>query len=80
MAGGGKFATETVAVYIYKLAFEGDRLIGYASAASVYLFIIAAVLSVFTFRMFRTKREGQDGLSKKESKAKRSAGRGVQSV
>lgn len=80
MAGGGKFATETVAVYIYKLAFEGDRLIGYASAASVYLFIIAAVLSVLTFRMFRTKREGQDGLSKKESKAKRSAGRGVQSV
>ena len=37
---GGRNATETIAVYIYKIAFTGEMRYNVASAASVYLFVI----------------------------------------
>ena len=47
----GRNATETVAVYIYKMAFTGDMRYNIASAASVYLFVICMIVSFVLFRI-----------------------------
>lgn len=47
----GRNATETVAVYIYKMAFTGDMRYNIASAASVYLFVICMLVSFVLFRI-----------------------------
>ena len=47
----GRNATETVAVYIYKIAFTGDMRYNIASAASVYLFVICMIVSFVLFRI-----------------------------
>ena len=48
---GGRNATETIAVYIYKMAFTGDMRYNVASAASVYLFVICMIVSFVLFRV-----------------------------
>ena len=48
---GGRNATETVAVYIYKMAFTGEMRYNVASAASVYLFVICMLVSFVLFRV-----------------------------
>lgn len=55
----GAYATETIAVYIYKVAFAsgGEQNYSLAAAASVILFVIASVLSVITFKMINGKKE-----------------------
>lgn len=66
---GGAFATETVAVYIYQFAFGHGYGNEYAiaSAASGYLFVISALLTVVVFKFF-----GKEafGIERKEKKAK----------
>ena len=48
---GGRNATETIAVYIYKMAFTGEMRYNVASAASVYLFVICMIVSFVLFRV-----------------------------
>ena len=48
---GGRNATETIAVYIYKIAFTGEMRYNVASAASVYLFVICMIVSFVLFRI-----------------------------
>ena len=48
---GGRNARETVAVYIYKMAFTGEMRYNVASAASVYLFVICMLVSFVLFRV-----------------------------
>ncbi len=62
MLGGGAFATETVAVYIYQFAF-GNALgnqYAIASAGSVYLFIISVILSFIVFKFFGKEAFGRE--------------------
>ncbi len=63
----GAYATETIAVYIYKVAFDagGEQNYSLAAAASVILFIIACALSVVTFKMINGKKEGKSKRTKK---------------
>jgi multiple sugar transport system permease protein len=49
-AGGPAFATTTFAIYIYKLAFKSWDL-GYASAASVILFIITTTIAIILIKL-----------------------------
>lgn len=58
---GGRNATETVAVYIYKTAFDqgGEMKYNVASAASVYLFIVCAAVSILLFRLTNVNEERQ---------------------
>lgn len=58
---GGRYATETIAVYIYKMAFDtgGEMKYNVASAASVYLFIVCMVVSVLLFRLTNVNEEKQ---------------------
>ena len=51
---GGRNATETIAVYIYKIAFTGEMRYNVASAASVYLFVICMIVSFVLFRVTHT--------------------------
>lgn len=52
----------TVTMYIYKQAFEGNRNLNIASAASVILLLISIVLSFIVFQIFRErKQEGRSG-------------------
>ncbi len=59
---GGRNATETIAVYIYKMAFDtgGEMQYGIASAASVYLFIVSIFISTMLFRLTNTNEEKQE--------------------
>lgn len=53
--GGPDGSTTTVSVFIYKQAFRGKQLFAKAAAASVYLFLIIAVLSAILFYVMRDK-------------------------
>lgn len=66
---GGKWATETVSVYIYQMAFGAGYTNNYAiaSAASVYLFLIVLVFSYITFKFFGDQ---AFGLEKKDKPKK----------
>ncbi len=67
----GRYATETVAVYIYKIAFDGDMRYNVASAASVYLFVICMLVSFVLFRITHS-----DELKQEKRLARRLAKRG----
>ena len=70
---GGRNATETIAVYIYKMAFDtgGEMQYGIASAASVYLFVICMTISFVLFRVTHTDE------SKRQRRAERKIWGGV---
>ncbi|MCL2486027.1 MAG: sugar ABC transporter permease [Oscillospiraceae bacterium] len=53
--GGPDHATETMAVYLYNQAFTGGRQYNRGAAASMVLFVIAAVLSSVLFYILRDR-------------------------
>lgn len=58
MTGGGpQHKTETLVSYIYDRGFRTEHDLGYASAISVYLFIIIAIITIFMRKY--TNREEQ---------------------
>ncbi len=71
-------ATQTAAVFIYKQAFSGSYLYNRASAASLILFAISAVVSGITFYILRDKDEILLRKQRKEIiKAAKAASRGM---
>ena len=59
MTGGGpQHKTETLVSYIYDRGFKTEHDLGYASAISVYLFIIIAIITV-CMRKYISRREDQ---------------------
>lgn len=69
--GGPDGATRTVAVFIYEQAFTGSYFYNRAAAASMILFVIAAVLSAFLFYILRDRDQAK--LRKEERRLKRQA-------
>ncbi len=57
--GGPNNATSTAALFIYEQAFSGGYMYNRASAASMIMFAIIAVLSAFVFFMLRDKDEAK---------------------
>ncbi len=57
--GGPNNATSTTALFIYSQAFSGSYMYNRASAASMIMFAIIAVLSAFVFFMLRDKDEAK---------------------
>lgn len=55
LLGGPDNATLTTSVFIYNQAFSGSYLYNRAAAASIIMFGIIAILSVFVFYMMRDK-------------------------
>lgn len=55
--GGPDQATLTAAIFVYNQAFSGSYLYNRAAAASMILFVIAAVISGFLFYILRDKDE-----------------------
>lgn len=55
--GGPDNATTTTSVFIYKLAFTGKYQYARASAASMIMFVIIAVMSAIVFYLMRDKDE-----------------------
>lgn len=55
--GGPNFATETMAVFIFRQAFTAQGNYNIAAAGSVYLLIIAVVISVLLFKGLSEKKE-----------------------
>jgi len=53
--GGPDGATRTAAVFIYEQAFTGSYMYNRAAAASMILFVIAAILSAFLFYILRDR-------------------------
>ena len=53
--GGPDNATLTTNVFIYNQAFSGSYLYNRAAAASMIMFILIGISSVFVFRMYREK-------------------------
>ncbi len=57
--GGPDNSTITASVFIYDIAFGGSYLYASASAASIVMFIIIAILSAFVFFLMRDKDEAK---------------------
>jgi multiple sugar transport system permease protein len=82
--GGPNNATSTAALFIYDQAFSGSYMYNRASAASMIMFAIIAVLSAFVFFMLRDKDEAklrkiirqQEKVYKKQMKEKELMGGG----
>jgi raffinose/stachyose/melibiose transport system permease protein len=53
--GGPAFKTETLALNLYRYAFEKWQA-GYASAIGVFLFLFSLPLAIIQFKLLRTKR------------------------
>jgi multiple sugar transport system permease protein len=70
--GGPDGATQTAALFIYGQAFQGRYRYNFASAASLFVFAIIAVLAVIIFYILRDKDEAK---LKKIQKAHRKAAR-----
>lgn len=70
LLGGPDNATLTASVFIYNQAFSGSYLYNRASAASMIMFIIIALLSAFIFYVMRDKYAAQ---LRKQSKMLRKA-------
>ena len=68
--GGPDNATLTTSVFIYGQAFKGSYLYNRAAAASMIMFLIAAVLSAI---MFYAMRDRDAGLIRKQEKKHRKA-------
>lgn len=79
--GGPANETMTTSVFIYSQAFSGAYLYNRAAAASMIMFLIIAVLSVFVFYLMRDKYESRARkLERKNRRALRNAGkRGIAS-
>lgn len=71
LAGGPDNSTLTTAVFIYKQAFSGGYLYNKAAAASMILFVIAAVLSGLLFYLLRDRDAAK--IKKQEKRAKKAA-------
>lgn len=69
LLGGPDNATLTTSVFIYNQAFSGSYLYNRASAASMMMFVIIAVLSSFVFYVMRDKTASQ--LAKQERKMRK---------
>ncbi|CAM3084023.1 sugar ABC transporter permease [Paenibacillus lupini] len=77
-AGGPDNATLTTSVFIYGQAFKGSYMYNKAAAASMIMFIIAAVLSLIVFYLMRDRSEAK--LKKQQkmiNKAAKAAARGM---
>lgn len=72
-AGGPDNATLTTSVFIYGQAFKGSYMYNKAAAASMIMFIVAAVLSIILFYLMRDRDAGklrkQLKMQKKAAKA-----------
>lgn len=53
-AGGPGYATETVTLFVFREAFRNSRM-GYATAASVILFIIVMVVTLFQLKILQAR-------------------------
>jgi len=69
--GGPDQATQTAAIFVYNQAFSGSYMYNRAAAASMLLFVIAAVISGYLFYVLRDKDEVK--LRKQERKRIRAA-------
>jgi multiple sugar transport system permease protein len=56
-AGGPNYATRTAIEYIYDTGFTSQR-VGYASAASLVLFVVILVISFLWLALVRTQERG----------------------
>ena len=65
LLGGPDNATLTTSVFIYNQAFSGSYMYNRAAAASMFMFGIIAIASVFVFYLMRDKYEAKE---KKENK------------
>jgi ABC-type sugar transport system permease subunit len=77
LLGGPDNATLTASVFIYKQAFSGSYMYNNAAAASMIMFVIAAVLAAILFYVMRDRDAGK--LKKAQKKLKKAA-RAAQSV
>lgn len=76
--GGPDNATTTTSVFIYNQAFSGSYLYNRAAAASMVMFVIIAILSVFLFFILRDK---ETSLKRKRERAmKKMAKSGMREV
>ncbi|MBE5787330.1 MAG: sugar ABC transporter permease [Clostridiales bacterium] len=76
--GGPVNATSTASVFIHKQAFEGTYQYNRASAASVVLFLIVAVLSVMVFFLMRDRYDAKEKrLNKKLARTARKGKEGI---
>ncbi|WP_276356982.1 carbohydrate ABC transporter permease [Cohnella caldifontis] len=69
--GGPDNATLTTSVFIYQQAFRGSYMYNRAAAASMIMFVIAAVLSAIVFYLMRDRYAAK--LKKQEKKIKKAA-------
>lgn len=65
LLGGPDNATLTTSVFIYNQAFSGSYMYNRAAAASMLMFGIIAIASVFVFYLMRDKYEAKE---RKENK------------
>lgn len=73
---GPNNATLTTSVFIYNQAFEGSYMYNRASAASMIMFVIIAILSAIVFFLMRDKSEAAERRQmKRVAKEMRKAGR-----
>ena len=69
-------ATLTTSVFIYNQAFSGSYMYNRASAASVIMFLISSVLSVFVFIIMQDKHDVKEQkLLKKVAKEQKKVAR-----
>ena len=66
--GGPANETMTTSVFIYTQAFSGTYMYNRAAAASMIMFLIIAVLSVFVFYMMRDKYESRQKKALRQQK------------
>lgn len=81
LLGGPDNATITASVFIYRQAFSGSYMYNNAAAASMIMFVIAAVLAAIMFYVMRDRdaaklKKAQKQL-KKTARAAQSAERGM---
>ncbi|MBB6637131.1 carbohydrate ABC transporter permease [Cohnella thailandensis] len=77
-AGGPDNATLTTSVFIYGQAFKGSYMYNKAAAASMIMFVIAAVLSALLFYLMRDRDASKlKKQMKKQKKAAKAAARGA---
>lgn len=72
IAGQGGLRSEfrTVSVYIFEMSFQGGKLYNRASAASMLMFVMIAILAAIIFFMLRDKDEiAQHRIEKAQTKA-----------
>ena len=58
--GGPANSTMTASVFIYNQAFSGTYMYNRAAAASMLMFILIAILSVFVFFLMRDRYDAKE--------------------